>query len=139
MRHGPHHGAQKSTTTGRCDEATAASNAAASGVSTGTPGAASGAWHLPQRVCAVSRGYARRLRWPHEGHGTTTPFESSCRSAMLIVPCQIADQAQQLPPVLDGAGLSLDFTASGASHRSPQLGRPNQAVERRRELFDVAG
>src|SRR3954452_20597061 len=52
MRDGPHHGAQKSTTTGRSEAAIAASNAAALGVSIGSPGAPSDAWHLPQRVSA---------------------------------------------------------------------------------------
>ena len=49
MRQGPHHGAQKSTTTGRSLCVTAASKLAASGVSIGSPGGAIPAWHLPQR------------------------------------------------------------------------------------------
>jgi hypothetical protein len=49
-RHGAHHGAQKSTTTGSVDLVTSASNEAASGTSIGADGAGSGVPHLPQRV-----------------------------------------------------------------------------------------
>jgi len=44
MRHGPHHGAQKSTTTGSEDEAINASKIAASGTSSGSPVAGSAVW-----------------------------------------------------------------------------------------------
>ena len=50
MRQGPHHGAQKSTTTGIDDVEVAASNADASGTSTGVAGCGNAAWHLAQRA-----------------------------------------------------------------------------------------
>ena len=49
MRHGPHHGAQKSTTTGIDDVEIAASNEDVSGTSIGAAGCGSGVWHLAQR------------------------------------------------------------------------------------------
>ena len=48
--HGPHHSAQKSTTTGTAAFATSASNVAASGTSMGAAGEGNGVWHLPHRV-----------------------------------------------------------------------------------------
>jgi hypothetical protein len=77
MRQGPHHGAQKSTTTGNGDCATSASNVAASGTSNGSPGSDSVVWHLPQRASAASRENAMRLRWPQTGHVMMTPVLSS--------------------------------------------------------------
>ena len=50
MRQGPHHGAQKSTTTGIDDVEVAASNAAASGTSTAVAGRVNAAWHLAHRA-----------------------------------------------------------------------------------------
>ena len=50
IRQGPHHGAQKSTTTGRGDDAMSASNVAASGTSTGSAGEVSSVRQAPHRV-----------------------------------------------------------------------------------------
>src|ERR1700752_1765655 len=68
MRHGPHHGAQKSTTTGTDDALTRASKTSAVGTSTGSPGADSGAPHfLHFTACADSWPYGMRLRcWQFE-------------------------------------------------------------------------
>jgi hypothetical protein len=50
MWHGPHHGAQKSTSTGTGDFATSASNAVALPMSTGADGAGKLVWHFAHRI-----------------------------------------------------------------------------------------
>jgi len=55
-RHGPHHGAQKSTTTGSDVDEISASNVRASGTSTGSGGSERAAWHEPHRFGAASVG-----------------------------------------------------------------------------------
>ena len=65
--HGPHHGAQKSTNTGRAERAVKASNARSFATSIGSPGALSSVPHFPQRPVPPSLSYFRRLRWPHFG------------------------------------------------------------------------
>jgi hypothetical protein len=76
MRHGPHQAAQKSTTRGIALVDAAASNAAAEGDSTGSPGAGSIDLHLAQRVRLSSAAYARRFDVPQDGHGMMTPRSS---------------------------------------------------------------
>src|SRR3954465_13498988 len=104
MRHGPHHGAQKSTTTGTADALIAASNAGASATSRGSAGAPSVVWHLPQRVSAFSFANARRLRWPHDGHCTIAPLLSRF-SAMSTY---LRNQCHETAPVLGGIRVALD-------------------------------
>src|SRR3954469_23910663 len=53
--HGPHHAAQKSTTTGRADRAVRASKAASSGITIGSAGSDSLVPHLAQRGDSGSR------------------------------------------------------------------------------------
>src|SRR5204862_5468135 len=60
MRHGPHHGAQKSTTTGRPAPRTSASNEVTVGTSIGSAGAPSVVLHRPQRASRLE--YGTRLR-----------------------------------------------------------------------------
>jgi hypothetical protein len=79
MRHGPHHGAQKSTTTGSFDAATRPSNAAVSGMSIGSAATGSSVPHLPHLPAWPN---ATRLRWPQEGQGVMMPRAS--RVAVLI-------------------------------------------------------
>src|SRR5258708_22336197 len=86
IRQGRHHGAQKSTTTGRSLCPMAASNVAASGVSIGSPGGLMAPWHFPHRVSADIREYAMRFRCPQDGHFVTTPLRSSCASAIPNLP-----------------------------------------------------
>src|SRR6476620_3208657 len=50
IRHGPHHGAQKSTTTGCPALRIRASNVSTLGTSIGSAGAGNGVLHLPHRV-----------------------------------------------------------------------------------------
>src|ERR1041385_9214879 len=83
IRHGPHQGAQKSTTTGSDDEPTAASKVVASDTSTGSAGAVNAARQLPQRVTWPSVPKRRRLVLPHDAHGTRTPCWSSLEVDML--------------------------------------------------------
>src|SRR5207247_8697183 len=67
--HGPHHGDQKSTTTGRAECVVNASNARSFATSIGSPGALSSVPHFPQRPVPPSLSYFRRLRWPQFGQG----------------------------------------------------------------------
>jgi hypothetical protein len=76
--HGPHHGAQKSTNTGRADRAVKASKARSLATSIGSPGALSSVPHFPQRPVPPSLSNFRRLRWPQLGQVTNTPRSSSC-------------------------------------------------------------
>jgi len=50
MRHGPHQAAQKSTSTGKRDWPTTASNSLDDGTSVGSAGAGSSVWQFPQRT-----------------------------------------------------------------------------------------
>jgi hypothetical protein len=77
MRQGPHHGAQKSTTTGSDAAEISASNDAASGTSTGSPGAGSAAWQLAHLVDAPNAEDLTRFVLPHDTHGINTPRGSS--------------------------------------------------------------
>ncbi len=77
IRHGPHHCAQKSTTTGKADSAINRSKTGARSISTGSPGADKSTWHLPQRKVDPSRPYAIRFRVPHCGQGATSPSSSA--------------------------------------------------------------
>jgi hypothetical protein len=76
--HGPHHGAQKSTNTGRAERVVKASKARSLATSIGSPGVVSSVPHFPQRPVPPSLSYFRRLRWPHFGQVTNTPRSSSC-------------------------------------------------------------
>jgi hypothetical protein len=51
----------------------AASNADASGTSTGVAGCGNAAWHLAHRAARPSVWYRRRLVAPHDGHVIRTP------------------------------------------------------------------
>ncbi len=73
IRHGPHHGAQKSTTTGTGACWTMVSNAAASAASTGSAGGDSDAWQFPQRIARSSVANRRRFVLPHDGQRASTP------------------------------------------------------------------
>jgi len=50
IRQGPHHSAQKSTTTGSGDDSISAWNAADDETSIGSDGSGNVAWHLPHRA-----------------------------------------------------------------------------------------
>src|SRR5687767_13724170 len=78
MRHGPHHGAQKSTRRGNPLSRAAASNADVSGISTGTARAGRFVRQLPQRIVLPSVANRMRFDLPHDGQLTITP----CRSAV---------------------------------------------------------
>src|SRR6187401_3539293 len=64
-RHGPHHGAQKSTITGRCESRMSASNDPAEDTSTGSAGAGIG---TPQWPHFASRPKGTLLRLAQDGH-----------------------------------------------------------------------
>src|SRR6185503_7123129 len=76
MRHGPHHGAQKSTTTGIALLFAAASNVAESVISIGASGGASAVLHCPQRVVRPRASNARRFARPQFAQFTITPLVS---------------------------------------------------------------
>src|SRR5438046_5646959 len=76
--HGPHHGAQKSTNTGRAERVVKASKARSLATSIGSPGALSSVPHFPQRPVPPSLSYFRRLRWPHFVQVTITQRERRC-------------------------------------------------------------
>jgi hypothetical protein len=76
--HGPHQGAQKSTSTGSADCVVKASKARSLATSIGSPGALSSVPHFPQRPVPPSLSYFKRLRWPHFGQVINTPRSSSC-------------------------------------------------------------
>lgn len=79
-RHGPHQGAQKSTTIGRGAVASIASNTAALATSIGTAGGDSGVWQRPHRVSRSSEAYTRRLTWAHCAQPTSTPRVSDANA-----------------------------------------------------------
>src|SRR5438477_172150 len=83
--HGPHHGAQKSTNTGRADRVVKASKARSLATSIGSPGALTSVPHFPHRPVPPSLSYLRRLRWPHFGQVPNTPRSSSCVEFNIIV------------------------------------------------------
>jgi hypothetical protein len=70
MRHGPHHGAQKSTTIGRSDRAMWASKLSSSS-ETGLP-VNSGSLQRPQRACSPRRSSSTRFTVTQWGHTTCT-------------------------------------------------------------------
>src|SRR3954462_2179172 len=72
MRQGPHHAAQKSTTTGT-DEAEAASKSAAFATSIGSDGKGSAAWHFAHLVARSSDSNRNRLTVWQEGQLSRTP------------------------------------------------------------------
>src|SRR4029079_11655579 len=126
MRHGPHHGAQKSTTTGSSDAAMAESKTSADGLAIGSPGAPSAAWHLPQRVSAASLTNGSRLRCPHDGQATIAPLLS--RSAMAH---HLINQGHEALPMRVGARIDLDLTSGGVAQAIPKVCRTDERVERR--------
>jgi hypothetical protein len=79
MRHGPHQGAQKSTTTGSRESLTSASKADALGTSIGSLAAGSGE---PQCPHFASRPYGTLFRCPHDAQLKMTPFSSM---SMLLI------------------------------------------------------
>src|SRR5262245_46315771 len=86
IRQGPHHGAQKSTTTGSPALRTSASNTATLGISTGSDGGGSALLHLPQRASRPENG--SRFFWPHEAQEVMKPRSSSWR-LLLMAPQSI--------------------------------------------------
>jgi hypothetical protein len=77
IRQGPHHGAQKSTTTGKGDDAMSASNVAASATSSGSAGDVSCVRQAPHRVLDPRVAWRSRLVFPQAGHAVKTPLRSS--------------------------------------------------------------
>jgi len=106
--HGPHHGAQKSTNTGRAERVVKASKARSLATSIGSLGALSSVPHFPQRPVPPSLSYFRRLRWPHFGQVTKTPRSSSCVEFIfklyrrnlprLVAACMEKDSATNIEP-----------------------------------------
>src|SRR4051812_30109323 len=89
-RHGPHHGAQKSTMTGSSVDLRSTSNVAASGTSTGSRGGASVARHAPQRLVASRFAERNRLVFPHDAHGTRMPVLSRVAVDIVVLGDAIA-------------------------------------------------
>src|SRR5687768_4937470 len=71
MRQGPHHAAQKSTSTGTVALAVTSSKSAAS-ASMGSLTGGSAAWHDPQRPVSATRSGGTRFLTPHDGQGRIT-------------------------------------------------------------------
>src|SRR6186713_3497179 len=86
MRHGPHHGAQKSTISGRVLLIAAASNCAVSVISTGTATGPTEALQLPQRVVLPSDAYASRFGRPQLEQVTMTPVASARATDITVAP-----------------------------------------------------
>ena len=78
IRQGPHHGAQKSTTTGTAAARTSASKEPASGASMGAPGGDSVVPHPPHLASLALNG--TRFFRPHWLHATITPRSSIARA-----------------------------------------------------------
>src|SRR5205823_1386386 len=126
--HGPHHGAQKSTNTGRAERAVKASNARSFGTSIGSPGALSSVPHFPQRPVPPSLSYFRRLRWPHFGQVTNTPRSSTCVEFI----SNVTSQPTSVGRHLHGKRLGSKHRTPNTEHRIPKRGLPLG-----RWMFDV--
>ena len=127
IRHGPHHSAQKSTSTGKRDDPTRASKSAAEGTATGSPGGASTVWQRPQRVDCPSVENVSRLAAPHDGQVTTSP-RASIRMldiADLLSEPSLAGRSQHCNKVRDSrlgilTAFGLGPSAFGKASRSPR-------------------
>ena len=71
--HGPHHGAQKSTRTGKAEWLIRALKARSLVTLIGSAGGGISLWHLPQRKVCFNASYFSRLRWAQRGQATSNP------------------------------------------------------------------
>src|SRR3954462_1172204 len=110
MRHGPHQGAQKSTTTGSFDDCTNASNASALGTSMGS---ALDGNAVPQFLHFPASPNATRLRCWHEGQLTMMP-----RASISVGVCVLA-----IPDLSSRAALSVRGSAKEPANELSRLVR----------------
>src|SRR5262249_8351307 len=122
IRHGLHHGAQKSTTTGWVASPTSASKATASGTSTGSATAADSPLHDPQRASRTVK--PTRLRCRHDGHVMMRPRLSTV--SMLPLPGDPDDQGRQRLAVLLRRGHLFDHRSGTGPETIAEIGGIDQ-------------
>jgi hypothetical protein len=84
MRHGPHHAAQKSTTTGTDAFSVAESKSVASTTSIGALTNGRPAWHFPHLLALSSLLNRTRFLVAQYGQSINTPLLSSCIRCSLV-------------------------------------------------------
>src|SRR5262245_64184827 len=115
IRQGPHHGAQKSTTTGSPALLTRASKTASLGTSMGSDGGGKAVLHRPQRASRPENG--RRFRWPQEGHVVMKP-RSSSSMFLLMAPRSILAGAARI-----GRAFTVELRRAHGDVEDPKIRR----------------